>query len=153
VSFTLNPDISRDLVVGLQSITVEFTNGSACSLLPDPIWTFIDSSIPYIYLPIEACKLFETTFGLVWNSTYETYFVPENVHQSLLEANSNVTFQIANSKAGGGSVEISLPYSSFDLVMNYPLVPTNISGARYFPLMRASNDSQYTLGRIFLQEA
>jgi len=43
-----------------------------------------------------------------------------------------------------------LPYAAFDLVADYPLV---IDSSRYFPLMRAANESQYTLGRTFLQEA
>ena len=153
VSFSLNPDVTRDLVVGLQSMTVDFANGSAISLLPEPIWTFIDSTIPDIYLPLEACQVFERCFGLVWNTTYEKYFVDENLHQSLLAANRNITFRLANTKTGGATVDISLPYSSFDLVLDYPLVPSNMSGARYFPIQRASNESQYTLGRTFLQEA
>jgi len=33
---------------------------------------------------------------------------------------------------------------------SYPLVNDNL---RYFPLKRADNDTQYTLGRVFLQNA
>ena len=153
VSFSLHPDVSRDLVVGIQSITAIFPNQSAVSLLPDPIWTFIDSTIPYIYLPLEACQVFENSFGLVWNETYGFYFVDDSLHQDLLKANMNITFQLGEYKSGSPVVDICMPYASFDLVIDYPLVPPEISGTRYFPLARASNESQYTLGRAFLQEA
>ena len=152
VSFTLHQDVSRDLVVVLQSVTADFRNGSAISLLSDPIVTFIDSTIPYLYLPSEACQEFERVFGLVWNTTYQAYFVDENLHQRLLQANNNITFRLADSETSSATVDISLPYASFDLLMDYPLLPSNLSGTRYFPLMRAANDSQYTLGRTFLQE-
>jgi hypothetical protein len=61
-----------------------------------------------------------------------------------------VKFQLGVTPKGGPSVDIVLPYAAFDLEASYPLVrhPT-----RYFPLKRAANDSQYTLGRAFLQEA
>lgn len=153
VSFSLAPDVSRDLTVGVQSITATYANGSAVSLLLEPIWTFIDSTIPYIYLPVDACKEFEKWFGLVWNTTYQTYFVDDALHESLVAENNNFTFKIGNTETGGPTIDICLPYSSFDLVMDYPLVPSDLSGVRYFPLMRAANQSQYTLGRTFLQEA
>lgn len=38
----------------------------------------------------------------------------------------------------------------FDLEASYPIYPNATS---YFPIRRAANDSQYTLGRAFLQEA
>lgn len=103
-----------------------------------------------MYLPSEACRIFEDSFGLVWNSTYQTYFVDEGLHESLLAANLNITFQLGNSETGGATVDIVLPYASFDLVSEYPITPSSL---RYFPLVRAANDSQYTLGRTFLQEA
>ena len=153
MSFTLQQDVSRDLVVGLQSITADSVNGSSIELLSNSIYTFIDSTIPYIYLPLDACQAFERTLGLVWNTTYDMYFVDDDLHQSLLNENYNFTFRLGNLKDGGQTVEISLPYSSFDLNLDYPLVPQNMSGGHYFPLMKASNDTQYTLGRTFLQES
>ncbi|KAL9128508.1 MAG: hypothetical protein Q9217_002835 [Psora testacea] len=134
VSLSLAPDVTRDLVVGLQSITSTTANHSTTSLLPSPILTFIDSSQPQIYLPIESCQAFENAFGLVWNQTDEMYWVDDNLHQILLTTNPNITFAIGNSLTGGPTVDIVLPYASFDL-------------------QRADNESQYTLGRTFLQEA
>ncbi|RAL66809.1 hypothetical protein DID88_007592 [Monilinia fructigena] len=47
-------------------------------------------------------------------------------------------------------VNITLPYAAFDWWAEYPLVQ---NATRYFPLKRASDSSQITLGRVFLQEA
>ena len=150
VSLYLAPDISRDLVVGLQSISSKISTGHQQQLLPSPISTFIDSTIPYIYLPVEACQEFEQTLGLAWDSSKDMYWVNDTLHQSLLHKNLNFTFTIADATAGGSTVQIVLPYKSFDLEADYPFQPDT---TRYFPLQRAANDSQYTLGRTFLQEA
>ncbi|EDN92720.1 hypothetical protein SS1G_08583 [Sclerotinia sclerotiorum 1980 UF-70] len=55
-------------------------------------------------------------------------------------------------------VEIKLPYAAFDLRLTYPYIPNTEFGADqaskfYFPLARSENTSQYTIGRVFLQEA
>lgn len=43
-----------------------------------------------------------------------------------------------------------MEYESFDLMAEYPIVNNQ---TRYFPLRQAQNDTQYTLGRAFLQDA
>ena len=153
VSFPLDPDISRDLTVSLHSITAEYANDSVVSLLSEPIWIFIDSTIPDLYLPLDVCEKFEQTFGLVWNATHQKYFVDGDQHDSLMAENNTFTFVLGNNSAEGPTVDIHLPYLSFDLAMDYPLIDSTLSGIRYFPLKRAANSSQYTLGRAFLQEA
>ena len=153
VSFSLNPDISRDLTVSLHCIDAKYANDSVVSLLSEPIWTFIDSTIPDFYLPLDVCKQFEQTFGLVWNATYQKYFIDDDQHKTLVAENNDFTFVLGNSKTEGPTIDIHLPYLSFDLAMEYPLIPSNLNGIRYFPLRRAANSSQYTLGRAFLQEA
>lgn len=150
---SLAPDISRDLVVGLQSIKAVngYNNGSAISLLSQPILTFIDSTLPYIYLPLSACQAFERTFGLIWNDTAEMYWIDDALHQEFLSNDPNITFTIGDTEVPEGpTVDIVLPYASFDLEAKNPFV---VNSTRYFPLQRATNDSQYTLGRAFLQEA
>ena len=153
ISFSLAPDISRDLVVGLQSITILSAHDSASqpqALLPSPILTFIDSTLPYIYLPVESCQMFEKAFGLSWNDTAAMYWVDDTVHQALMTTNPTFEFKIGNSKTGGPTVDISFPYASFDLEAKNPFIS---NATRYFPIQQAANESQYTLGRAFLQEA
>lgn len=71
-------------------------------------------------------------------------------HEKLINSNVIFTFSIGNVTKGGSTTDTALPYANFDLSVNYPIVANK---TRYFPLMRAANDSQYTLGRAFLQEA
>ena len=78
------------------------------------------------------------------------YWVDDDLHQSLLNKNLTFTFTIADAMDKGSAVQIALPYASFDLEAKYPFVAHT---TRYFPLQQAVNESQYTLGRTFLQEA
>lgn len=150
MSVAFGTDISRDLTVELQSITMTSAQGTQAPLLSKAIFTFIDSTIPHIWLPLDACQKFEQAFGLTWNSTTELYLVNDTLHKKLLSQNASVTFTIGNQTSGGPSLEIILPYASFDLELDHPIVENK---TRYFPLKRAANDTQYTLGRTFLQEA
>lgn len=151
ISFPLATDISRDIVVPINSITSKNSTGYTSSLLPTPISAYIDSTVPYLYLPEAACKLFEQTLGLVYNETVKQYWVDDALHQSLLANNTNITLHLGAS--GGATVDIEMPYASFDLQGSFPFFPSDTNITRYFPLRKADNDTQYTLGRTFLQEA
>lgn len=151
VAFTMASDISRDLVVGLQSITFSDATTTNDELLSTGgILTFIDATIPHIWLPVEACQAFEDSFGIEWNSTIERYLVNDTLHNELQKQNASVSFIIGNAVEGGSTVNITFPYASFDLNISAPFVDTT---QYYFPLRQAANSTQYTLGRTFLQEA
>ncbi|KAF6239657.1 hypothetical protein HO173_002203 [Letharia columbiana] len=150
VPFTMAADISRDVVVGLQSITFSDATTTNDPLLSTGLLTFIDSSVPHIWLPIEACQAFEDSFGIEWNSTIERYLVNDTLHSQLKKQNASVSFIIGNDVNGGSTVNITFPYASFDLNISAPFVDTT---QYYFPLRQAANSTQYTLGRTFLQEA
>ena len=149
VSIPMSPDVSRDLVVGLQSISTSYARGTNLLLPSGGIFTFVDSTLPFIWLPLDACQAFESVFGLTWNETTEMYLVDDTLHAALLNSNPTFTFTLGISKSGGETVELVLPYASFDLVASSPQVPRP---TRYFPLKRAADETQYTLGRAFLQE-
>lgn len=149
VSFHLAPDQSRDLVVVLNTILSTNSTGPTELLLPRPIHIFLDSTLPYIYLPLEACEKFEEVFGLIWDTSLGMYTVDDHLHEALKASNPTFTFIIGDSELGA-TVDIVLPYASFDLLASSPLVPNN---TQYFPLLRAKNETQYTLGRAFFQEA
>ncbi|QSZ37620.1 hypothetical protein DSL72_008719 [Monilinia vaccinii-corymbosi] len=61
-----------------------------------------------------------------------------------------VIFSLANTISGGSTVNIQLPFGAFSLQASYPFVDNT---TYYFPFKRAANNTQYTLGRTFLQEA
>ncbi|MCJ1333031.1 hypothetical protein MMC10_009725 [Thelotrema lepadinum] len=150
-TFNFAADVARDLIVGIQSIT---TNTTSNSLLKEPVQAFLDSGVPHIWLPKSACDSFQAAFNLTYNSTIGLYLVNDTVHDALIKQNPNVTFTLSNDLVTKTpTINISLPYAAFDLNLttDYPGILAN--NTRYFPLRQAANDSQYTLGRTFFQEA
>ena len=145
ISYSFGPDQSRDLVVGLQDIQ---TNNK--SLLPTGIYTFLDSLVPDIWLPIEACQRFESAFGLSYNDTAQRYLVNDTHHVELAAKAPTITLRLGPSSSSGPSSDIVMSYGSLDL--SYQDVKSGYK-SRYFPLRRADNASMYTLGRSFFQDA
>lgn len=151
VSVPFYSDVSRDLLINVQSITTD--HGSPSNLLPGgSIPMYIDSTIAQIWLPEDACTAFEQAFGLTYDESSQFYLVNSSLHDTLTETNPNVTFTVGSQTTGGSTVDIVLPYGAFDLQVTFPNV-MNPNTSYYFPLKRAANDTQYTLGRTFLQEA
>ncbi|KAK9419014.1 putative Peptidase A1 domain-containing protein [Seiridium unicorne] len=148
VSFTMAGDVTRDLVVALQSIS--YSGSTSATLLSDAIDIYIDSTDPYLWLPDDVCDAFEDAFGLTLDNTSGLYLVNDTHHTTLLDSDAEVSFRLSDVNSGGDSVRIVLPYDAFDLTAEAPLVDNT---SYYFPLKRAANATQYTLGRTFLQEA
>jgi hypothetical protein len=84
--------------------------------------------------------------------------VNESHHQTLLDLNPTVSFTMGGSNFDGSSdgQTFTLTYASFDLEAEWPLAGIGVDEigitAYYFPLKRADNDAQLTLGRAFFQE-
>ena len=148
IIFAFDEQDIQALTVQVASITYT-VNSTNASLLSTPISAFVDSTIPWIYLPVDVCKKFEEAFRIVWDIESQAYLVNETLHTRLLSDNATVTFALQNT-TGVGQVEIALPYAAFDLIAQYPIA---VNSTRYFPLVRAANSTQYTLGRTFFQEA
>ncbi|KAL8668082.1 MAG: hypothetical protein Q9202_000060 [Teloschistes flavicans] len=150
MSFSFAPDTDRDVVVGIQNIIAKDQDGTTHDLLPTGINAYVDSTIPQIWLPLEACKAFEKAFDLAYDEENQIYPVSSALHTKLVARNASITFTLGNSNSGGQTIDITLPYDSFDLIAQPPFTSNT---TKYFPLQRAVNDTQYTLGRTFLQEA
>ena len=118
----------------------------------------IDSSTPYLWLPEAACLEFERALGLTYDDSVELYTFGSNStqHEVLADLNMTFHFTVADLPGSSNSVSLSLPYEAFDLQLSYPypgLKATQSSPpTNYFPLRKAANHTQYTLGRAFLQE-
>jgi hypothetical protein len=147
-SFTLNEDIDRDIVVAIQSITYSGTTQS--TLLSTPAFAFIESTDPNIWLPEAACIAFEQAFGIFLDSATGHYLINASHYAQLQATKPEVTFTLSNSLSGGETVSIVMPFAAFALPTSPPFTPND---TYYFPLKKAANDSQNTLGRAFLQEA
>lgn len=137
-------------LLGSNQISLTGQDGTKQDLLPAGINAYVDSTVAQIWLPLEACKLFEKAFGLTYDAENQLYPVSNTLHKKLLAQNASITFTLGNSDSGSQNTDITLPYDSFDLQAKPPFAP---NATRYFPLQRAANEKQYTLGRTFLQEA
>lgn len=153
VEFDFAPEPTGDTVVAIQSITTRAQNStSSVELLPAPIYALIDTTISQIWLPLDACQAFEREFGLTWDETYNLYLVNSSLHDSLLARNAQVNFTIGTTASGLNTTTISFPYAAFDMTAQSPYQGL-ADRSSYFPLRRAANDTQYRLGRAFMQEA
>ncbi|KAI4724489.1 acid protease [Aureobasidium sp. EXF-10728] len=153
VEFDFASDPTKDTIVAIQAINTQARNSSASvELLPAPIYASIDSTVSQIWLPLDACQAFEREFGLTWDSTYNLYIVNSTLHASLLARNAYVNFTIGTTASGLQTTTISLPYAAFDMTAQSPYQGL-ADRSSYFPLRRAANSTQYTLGRTFMQEA
>ncbi|KAI5265647.1 acid protease [Aureobasidium subglaciale] len=153
VEFKFSSDVAKDTLIAIQSIeTFALNSSSNVGLLPAPIFALIDSTVSQIWLPLDACQAFEREFGLVWDPTYNLYLVNSTLHASLLARDAHVNFTIGTKAAGGPTTTIALPYSAFDQTAQSPYQGLATESS-YFPLRRAANSTQYTLGRTFMQEA
>ncbi|KAH6698340.1 aspartic peptidase domain-containing protein [Leptodontidium sp. MPI-SDFR-AT-0119] len=149
LTFQFSNDSSSELTVNVNAITISSQEGGVRGLNSAAFPAVIDSTVPYLYLPIEVCRQFEDAFSLTYDYDSGLYFVDDTLHTNLVQQAANVTFTLKNSTSAM-DVDIVLPYAAFDLVANWPLVQNT---TRYFPLKRAANNSQTILGRAFLQEA
>ena len=169
-TFTLGPNTQP--VVAINSIKVSSNVVSGSSLKLN--WTTnpltlqdisqaelhtIDSSTPYLWLPEYVCDSFAQAFNLVYDEVLQLYLYADNgtTLDKIRNQNITFTFSLADFPGSSNSVEISLPYAAFDLQLSfpYPGLDANVTSAptNYFPLRRAANYTQYTIGRSFLQEA
>ncbi|KAF2265545.1 acid protease [Lojkania enalia] len=149
--FQFSADDSRVLSPKIQSISATDTLKGAVTLMSTPLVAVIDSTVPHIWLPRPVCDEFEQAFGLIYDTRTDLYLVNSSVHEALQERNPTIVFGLGIDDDPSSMARVSFPYEAFDLEASYPIY-TN-SSQRYFPIRRAVNESEYTLGRTFLQEA
>jgi hypothetical protein len=151
--FPFSADDSRVLSVGVQMITATGTLKGTVTLssASNPVNVLIDSTVPHLWLPRVVCDAFEDAFGLTYDPFTDLYIFNDSAkHSQLLQDKPSVVIALGNDNDPSRLTQITLPFAAFDLEASYPIYPNTTS---YFPIRRAANDSQYTLGRAFLQEA
>lgn len=149
-AFPFNEDDSSVLTLGVQKITATNTIMGARSMLHDAILSVIDSTTPYIWLPKDSCDSFAEAFGLTFDNTTNLYTVNDTTHKELQSLKPSIVFSLGNDVNPAELTTITIPYGAFDLQAAHPIYA---NATNYFPIRRATNDSQYTLGRAFLQAA
>lgn len=156
ISFAL--DANQNPIASLNKIIVSGTGtppwgAGPATLMIEPALVQIDSTTPFLWLPESACRQFETYLGLKWNSTSNLYLMNDtSVYDGLVRLNMTFSFILEREIGSTNQVRIDVPYESLDLKISWPYVNTT-EKLRYFPLKRATDEKQYTLGRAFLQDA
>jgi hypothetical protein len=149
-TFPFSNDDSKVLSVGVQRITAMNTLSGSRSFLDTPIFSLIDSSFPHIWLPRKTCDAFEEAFGLRYDAGSDLYLINDTMREKLQDLQPTVTFSLGNENDASKLVSIQLPYGAFDLQASHSIFENETN---YFPIRRAANDTQFLLGRTFLQEA
>jgi hypothetical protein len=96
------------------------------------------------------CDALEDFLGLTYDNATGLYLVNATSRERLVSLSPEFTFILATDALTGVTMNIVLPYAAFDQQIGVPISETPIS---YFPIRRAANESQFVLGRTFLQEA
>lgn len=146
---TLLVSSTQDIMVGVQSVKAKFANGTSTDFLSTGIIATIDTNADELWLPQSICDTIAAALNLTWFEPAKRYVLTDAAHVGLQKSNPTISFAIGTAASGGETINISIPYAAFDLQAGYPILGATTN---YFPLRRASDPSQYTLGRVFMQE-
>ncbi|KUJ11683.1 acid protease [Mollisia scopiformis] len=150
LSFNFSTNDQPDLAVQVTSITsLNSSSNDPTILLSTPIITYLDSTVPYLYLPLSTCDLVASTFGLTYNTTTQLYTISNTQHTLLVAQNPTINFTLTRPDSLGSPINLVFSYQAFALQATWPLVDTP---TLYFPMKIANDSSQYRLGRAFFQE-
>lgn len=150
ISFPFDPDDSRPLSLKIQRMSASNTLQGTVSLLENEIYVQLDFTVAHLWLPYETCDRIQEAFGLIYDNITSLYKVNDTIHTELRKRNPSITIGLGMSQSPSERVAIKLPYAAFDLQASHPLYP---NATNYFPIRRGANESQFTLGRVFMQEA
>ncbi|KAF1842153.1 acid protease [Cucurbitaria berberidis CBS 394.84] len=151
ISFPFDANDSRKPSLNIQAIVTRDMQNQTVSVFPDgPAYSLIDFAESQIWLPVSACDAFARAFNLTYDNSTDLYVVDSHTHALLIERNPSITFGLGQTANPGERINIVLPYSAFDQQASYPIYQNTTN---YFPIRRAQNETQYTLGRTFFQEA
>ena len=149
-TFPFDTEETQATSLKLQRIKAERTFNGSTELLQDEIYVTIDFTLPYLWLPGNVCDRIAASFRLHYDNTTDLYLVDDDDHKDLVDRNPSFTFSFSSSGNTLDTLNIDLPYAAFDLQASWP---TYNDTKNYFPIRRAANATQYTLGRAFMQEA
>lgn len=152
IEFDIDPG-NKTLEVPLRQIIASTTLQNSQTSLHSGNGTVtmrIDSSTSYLWLPTDVCDAFTKAFGLIERTDSEFFLVHATTQKQLMQMNPTITFTIGHGATSSDSLSFRFPYSAFNQYVGAPYYGFNVS---YFPIRRAANESQYVLGRSFLQEA
>jgi hypothetical protein len=77
--FNMGVDTTRDLLVAVSNISSD-----GRPLIIPSFYAFVDSTVPHIWLPLDACTEFEEVVGLVYDNAMDLYLVSDTLHKQML---------------------------------------------------------------------
>ena len=149
-TFPFDQDDTQPTSLKLQQIIAERTPNGSVVILQKETYVNLDFTMPYLWLPGDTCDRIASLFKLRYDNTTKLYLVDDNAHKELMTQNPRFSFAFGDSPSLADTVSIDMPYAAFDLQASWPIYNDT---KNYFPIRRAANESQYTLGRAFMQEA
>ena len=173
ISFALDPD--QNPVVSINQVTIRASSTPSSNISyswagDNPYTLFepseadlftIDSSTPFLWLPEAVCARLEEVFDIVYNEVLQVYLLNTTQRETLANANISFTFDLADYPGSSNTVSLDLSYNAFDLALSYgfpgldgvfPQMDSSSPGVPYLPVRKTANSTQYTIGRMFLQE-
>lgn len=150
-SVSSSPPVGNNLPSNWASNPLSFQDDSEAELYT------IDSSTPFLWMPPAVCDKVASALNLTYDDSLDVYLFDNNSSPAdLVSWGLTFTFSLGNLRGDDDNVEITLPYSAFNLRLSYPFPNLNAtfgsSPTSYFPLRRTSDSTQYAIGRAFLQE-
>ncbi|MCJ1283288.1 hypothetical protein MMC26_002616 [Xylographa opegraphella] len=172
-TFALDPDLNP--VVSINQVTIAANPPPTSSISNSwsgqkPYTLFetsdadlftIDSTTPFLWLPEAVCTRLEAAFDIVYNEVLQLYLLNTTQQQTLANANISFTFDLSDYPGSSNVVSLHLSYNAFDLALSYgfpglesvfPQMNASSPSVSYLPVRKAANSTQYTIGRMFLQE-
>lgn len=149
ITFPFYGDDERPTSVYLQQIMADNTPNGTVSLLREKIFVNLDFTLPFLWLPTDACDRIASLFNLRYDAVLNLYIAGDNDDAQMIEGNTQFIFDLGDSVHPAERVSIVIAYSAFNHALSWPIYNGT---TRYFP-MRRTNTTHYTLGRAFMQEA
>lgn len=151
-------DDNRNLLVQVDQMSIGSSSAAPILIQPDsPIVSFIDSVVPEIWLPQSICDRVADAFGLQYNDYLQMYMVNGTQYDQISQQNQSLTLEVSAPREAGSStksIQVQMPYQALVQNASYPLAGIlDGSTVYYFAMKPAAAENQYTLGRVFLQEA
>jgi hypothetical protein len=144
----------RDFDVWVKSINVLGNGTDSTERVPisnAPFSAVVDSGVSPFFLPKAICDGFAKYLNLTYNSTLDMYLINEDEHTRIENDSPSMEITLSTDAVGGNDITFLLPYASLELRLTKEY-PNATQWSRYFPIRPTTNPSQFTLGRVFLQE-
>ncbi|KAG8528574.1 uncharacterized protein KY384_006261 [Bacidia gigantensis] len=151
VTFPFGLDVGREFTIFLKSVS---TSSPSENSVDAGIYALVNSLSPDLCLPKRICDRLQEMLSLEYNSSANRYTVNETFYDYVLDRNTSTSFTFGGDPSvRGDTVNITIPWRSFDLRDRSSNMGLGEKGLMYFPLRRANSSTQYTIGRAFFQNA